>query len=227
MKVRIQTDSSNFRYDLLRPIKNLRYLKLSKAMIYNTAYLINDDNNNFYYNSTSLTLNNGNYTASELATHLQEEIAAIFAGSTVVFNANSYKYTITLTTSSTIRFDLNKSLSRILGFNPVSSSGTTFTSNNVVNLALNPFYIIKIKEVATKSQDKDLFYCDDIIYNTVSSGSILYHERDIFDNVDVYEYKCEEKRELSQLSIEILDGYNQHINFNGSNNILEFDIESY
>ena len=227
MKVRIQTDLSDFKYTLLRPIKSLKYLKLSKAMIYNTGYLINDNNNKFYYNSTFLTLDNGNYSASELASHLQAKISGVIASSTVSYNSNSYKYTIALPSSSTLRFDLNKSLSRILGFNSTSLSGTSFTSQNIINLALNPFYIIKIKEVATKSQDKDLFYCDDIIYNKASSGDILYYERDVFDNVDIYEYKCEENKQLSQLTIEILDGYNNHINFNGCNNILEFDIVNY
>jgi len=98
--------STDFIYDLSEPINISNRVFLKYASIPLTSYLINNYNRTFKINSTTITLDKGNYTQDSFKDHLQNKLNSSFPGIyTVIFNANTYKFTISQASNFTL--DMN------------------------------------------------------------------------------------------------------------------------
>lgn len=114
---------------------------------------------------TTLVINPGNYTGSELANILQTELQVLDPNFAVSFDDQLLQYNITNTNNFTLQFSLTGSLATVLGFNPNSSYGPTNNLTSINNAVL--------------LQDYDLFICSDIV-NGSDNGIIPWKENNTF-----------------------------------------------
>lgn len=213
-KIRITETNNPVEYHLRSPIQ-ITNITLRHAIIPNVSYLINNNNHTFYYNSTSVDLDNGNYNIQELITMLKAKLSAIITD--ITFNSNNYKLTFTFNASVNVKWDTHKQLSRILGFDTTAINSASQTSNNAIDLS-NQYYQIKIEELANMDENPNYSY--DIIPNSVAYGNILYYNRDKLEYDEMkYNYKY-----VNKLTISIRDQQNNLCDFNNHSYLLEFDV---
>lgn len=108
-----------FKSPVVPPPTHYMSLRLVNMYVPISFTLINDTNNELKFNGTSYYVENGNYTATELATSLMDLVATDDATFSVVFSSNTNKYTF----SSAINdFTLDGTILSILGFSETSTS---------------------------------------------------------------------------------------------------------
>jgi hypothetical protein len=97
------------------------------------AFYIYSGNSKIYINDGSnatITLTTGTYTQSSLASHIQTKLNASSSGWTVAVNSTTYKFTISRSSTGTLRFSETSSAAwDLLGYTLTSdTSGTSWTS---------------------------------------------------------------------------------------------------
>lgn len=222
--ITFRLESNPYKY-VVKDIVNCKRITLKRATIFNSNYLINDNNNKLYYSSdvvplTQWTLTNGNYNITQLCSHLQTLIAATYVGTTVVYNSITQKITITgLPSNVNLYFNLNTQLSKILGFNntQITTNGSAVTSNNSVYLS-NAYYTLRYDGIFNR--DEHINDANDIIFNDVQQGAMLNYNRDIFEQDEI---KNQDKL-LSNIEVTIRDEYNNIVDFNNVFPVLQFYI---
>lgn len=163
-----------FSLELENPFTNVYAVRVVSASIPNTQYLINNTNNRIHFREfnsqetsgtyTTASLTNGNYSITDLLTHIQTQMNAVSTSTiTLSVNNTTRKITITSDGSGVERFDLvftlgneimadgstspvyiDKTVGPILGFYPSNRTGAlTYTSNGLYNLY--PFYYCLLK----------------------------------------------------------------------------------
>lgn len=166
---------------------NVRGFKLSSVAVPNSVYTVNSTNNSFTVTESgvprTVTLPQGNYSSSQLATQLQTSLGGAYA---VTFN--SIKYTLSITNSGSFKFTfpLGNGSYRILGFPSTfnQAEGTSLTSPSAINLG-GANYLLLVSN-GLKSQDNILVGNQGInilgkINNSVNSGNIIFQEYDTMD----------------------------------------------
>lgn len=217
-KVRIYNTSNPYIHNLSPPLYNVKNVTIRKALIYNTGYLINNNNNKFYYNSTYVTLNNGNYTSSELITELNNKLSSIITS--ITYDNKTYKFTFNFNTNVNLLFTKMEQLSLILGFNNIDRNNiNTLTSDFTARLNSTPFYLLYIDKLSNNDENPYTSY--DVIYNNLSYGNLLIYE--IRDKLDFDEINYSNLN-LQSLKIEIKDYLKNTVDFNNMPYLLEFDI---
>jgi len=216
-KLILRLDQNDVQYNL-QSIQQIKFIALQKVVLYNSYYLINAANNKFNYNNTIYEIPYGNYSGQQLATQL-----STVTNLTATYNSNNYKFSITFNSSITWNFSLNnKSLNHILGFNNVDKINSSVVSDNIANLSLTPYYLLYIPEL----QNNDIQTINnayEVIYNNVSSGDLLYFEKDIRD-IESYEYDHYNNFGLYTLNISIKDQWGNVPSFNNQPIVLEFVV---
>lgn len=117
------------------PIQNIAMFKILEAEIPFSYYVVNNTNNTFLLDATTITIPVGNYTATTLAAAVQ---TALGVGYTVTYSSQTQKFTIVGAAPFTMTFggvdDVGLTNPRLLlGMNAGvnSSSGTTLVAPNV------------------------------------------------------------------------------------------------
>lgn len=94
-------NTNDYVIDLTNPVYNVSKISLISARIPNSQLLIHERNNTFTINSTTVSLENKNYTASELATEINTRSADVTSS---VYDAKTNTIELTFSGSSTVKF---------------------------------------------------------------------------------------------------------------------------
>ena len=222
-------NNSNFSYSCKNNYLNPKSLKLLGAVIGNTQYIINSNNNqfNFTYLGTSYTatITNSNYNPTSLGTQLQTQLNALaIAGNTftVTVDQNLNKFTIVSTALNIYKFSLNTQLATLLGFNNTDSSAvTTITSPNMYNVSTTRYYKLVVKELYSSYDTNITGLFNFLILNNSNSGSFTY----LTDGNNVNNVlNIESKINLQTMTIQLFDEWNNFVQLNNIEFILIFKI---
>lgn len=195
--------------------ENINQINLRRVAIFNTSYMVNDYNRTCMAtvggNTEMIQLTPGDYTPQSLADEL--EAAIVNAGLPPVDVSDDetrHKFVF----SDPITFDaLNYPLfARLIGVNSSEVNGLT---PKVYQLKGPTYYQIIIREI-TGYGDLQRF----IIINNQANKQMLS-----FDSSPISQLNTQIKR-LNKFSIEIRDPDNNIIDFNGSDVVLELEIEA-
>ena len=179
------SDVENNVINLTQKIKGL--CKLNAFVFTNNIYNVTTNNNILPYYETSLNnieLTTQYANGDDLATDIQTKIDAISAGSaTVTYNSNTCKFTITNTTSFSLKFGDNTTNTcyELIGFNQSNTdASTTITSPNMSQLV--PFKYITInvaQDTALHIQNQKFQHDTFVIMGTSDFGDkIIYNSKD-------------------------------------------------
>ena len=147
----------------------------------NSFYNVNENNNKVYINENgtpyTVSLNYGNYSASDLTSELETQLNN-FVGSNIYnvsYSTTTGKFTITGGTYNFWfefgTFSLN-SANKLIGFNATNTPASlTQTSDNVIQLASLPIVYASIKEdVYNSISGKNHFFASFMIYDSSTFG---------------------------------------------------------
>ena len=200
---------------------------VQNASIPVSYYTIDHRNMNLEYsfdgiNKTIVTFNHGNYNANTF----KDEFERVTPFK-VIFNKSTGIYNFTHPTSNFYFHKENSTCFRILGFNKNTSYESTFNILYAPHLAdLSGIRIIKIRSntMVTNNADSNVgSYSGDICSIPITVGSY-----GIINYVNTNNFSSTLKnKHLSLFDIQILDEYDELINFNNINwsITLQFDIE--
>ena len=221
---------------------NVIGFRLLKATIPSPPYNVTNNNNKiiFNFNGTdhTITLTNGFYTGSQLATELQTQLNSPGAVSsvTVTFDSKTFKYTISHSSTNLYfkweeNYTTNNSHSyKIFGFRKIDGSASTeVTSDFASDLYIHfvDLVIPEIPHIACKknSSGKNLVERIPIYMTNVGSGSpqsILFfnsHPTELMSQIYFYPIS------LNKLTIELYDdSTNQLFQAENLDNSFEFEI---
>jgi len=227
---RIYPNNNNFVYNTNKQYINPTKIELISAIIPNSQYVINSFNNlfNLTYSSTLYTalIPQSNYTASSLAVALQTALNGLSVPSTtftVTVNLNTMTYTITSTNAVVYNFSSNPTLSQILGFSSTNSSSvSTITSTNAFQVATTRYWKLYIKEFDNNYDTNISGLFNFIILNNVNNGDYLYMIKDINSVNNSHDIHI--KNNITTLSIELRDEWNNLVDLNGCDYLLILKI---
>lgn len=217
----IYTSFSNFRYTLKQPVICNSCI-IHNWSIYNTSYNVNTNNNKYYiiYNNTTynITIPEGNYSTTSLATALQVELNATNNNVvyTVTYDSKTFKYTITASQSTT--FNL---VGALFGFNSILT-GTSITAQAIAFCSVTPYYLLVFKNLPIDNYLSDLQY-HVFIDNNVPTGSLNSNTRvSVCDATVVIRFS---ETTLTHLDIVLYD-YNGNIVSLNSDFSLEIELHN-
>lgn len=218
--------NSNYKINVIYPIKNIQFMYLEHAIIPYSWYTIMtgindtltiDDGTEYAVTITS----NRNYSASELATELQTQIRSAYTPDnlhTVTFDGDTNKYTIAhSSTAFSINFGDDSSMAKTLGF--VSSDTSSATSHTSINLA-TLIYSQSIYVTSNKIADPNYTtpnHKGNVLFVLPISGSFGDHI--VYENQGShYRIECDNQT-ISNFDIQIVfDDLATEIPFNGLDN---------
>ncbi len=206
--------------ELPSSISDVTSITLTDYAIFNSSYNINDSNRFIFIEDRLIDIPEGNYTATELARALKDEIELRFeegpTDTIIVYNSNLNKFGFN-TTSRLWYFDRYPGFARLLGFSPEVTTIDITVSSNVVNL-VSPYYYLIIKEIQTN--DVNPYNCYTTIMNNVPRGSLLTRDasRSIIQPVRMT------NTNLKTLTIELRDDKYNLVDMNGVPYLLEFTL---
>tara|TARA_B110000285_G_C15018253_1_gene560172 strand:- start:67 stop:1062 length:996 start_codon:yes stop_codon:yes gene_type:complete len=222
-------DNTKNGYDYYR---NVIGFKLIKAIIYNTLYTIDNNNNTLIIDidGTNITVSFdvGSYTVDELGTHIQNTLNSSASGTwTLSYNPRIHKYSIK---NDTNKYKLlwvtsNSQVYRLLGARAIDDtsfkqSSVSYEFDNIPHH--NNMYLDLVIDEIPMSACKDNpfgFNVIDRIPLNGDAGNLVYYEPRT-DNYNLYFNPIA----LSKLTIKLYDGLgNIHHNEN-INNSFEFEL---
>ncbi len=222
----LYSEPSKYVINLDTPINDVVGLQLSDYNVPFSRTLINNTNNILKYsvdnlaNTKSVSLTNGNYTGTELATELKTKLGTDI--NTVTFDSKTLKLTFTATNNNFVLiFDSSVSdknnLYSILGFsiNNYTASSNAIISPYIVNLDVDNYIIMNLENAITNiSNNSTTNKSFAIIKNTILSDELIKKEFNPPIN------------NFSKFIIEFNDYYGNLYQFNGKEHRLEFVIET-
>ena len=222
--------NNSFKYNTNKTYSNPTKISLLSAIICNSQYVINSNNNlfNLTYSSTlyTATIPQSNYTPSSLSTALQTALNGLSVPSTtftVSVNLNTMQFTITSTNAVVYNFSLNTQLSQILGFQVTNSTSTTsITSTNTYTINTTRYYKLFIREFNNNYDTNISNSFNFLILNNVNSGEYLYLT-DINNVNNTHEINIRNIN-INTLTIELRDEWDNLVLLNGNDFVLIFKI---
>ena len=206
--------------------KNVIGFRLVNAIVPYTVYTVNDNNKNVIIDSTSFDLVPGSYTFTQLGNHLQTQInASALSGYTVVSDTTTFKYTISHSSSFTIKWSEVSGYSyRLFGFEKEDTSGSTNTYTSTYSIDHSIHYadlvIDEIPSIACKMSSKGKQIIARIPFNNSSGGLVYYRSPEGELQTSNYFYPMK----LSSLSIKLFDDNGNEYDSNNGDNYFEFEI---
>ena len=213
-----QQNGSEYIHRLNERYEDITSVVLESAIIPNTQYLINNYSDRFKFNSTTCTIQHGNYSPEELAVALQALICTVDPDAKVVFSKVFHKFTFHSTSSEfEIEFDqdLCPNLGNILGFSGrrYTSTSRTLVSSDMVDFSGLQMVKIKIKEIGV------------IAHIPVRGSLIQYLSEPERQSRAIINPEAPLKT-LTELTIQMLDSDDQPIDWEGGKHTLVFAIKS-
>jgi hypothetical protein len=199
-----------------------RAVTLSKAIICNSSYVVNANNNTFgvIYSATTylITIPVGNYNAAQLATAVQTALTGAIGAVTWTVTANSTtnKFMIGGSASFAVNFANSKYCARLLGFNPViSSAATSQVAPNCYTIANTPYYQLRLHEIPVLG---DSGYMATVM-NNASIGGFSYS-----GHVDITTIHNLPPITLQQIRLSVHDSDGNLIDLNGGSVMVELQF---
>lgn len=210
---------------------NVIGFKLIKAIIPNSAYNVNTNNNHIIIQMTDETTNDiniyltpGKYTFTELKTHLLDILnnSPYSLNFNIDSNESILKYTITNNTSFRIKWnDSNGYSYRLFGFLNINSEFTnSLHSNNVVQQSTHfvDLVIPEIPYITCKKNNYNKNIIERIPLDN-SLGSIIHYSNDI--NLDNYFFPIN----IDKINIQLYEDTTEFLyECQNSDNSFEFEI---
>lgn len=225
----LYSNSNEFVYTCQRSYISPKKISLKAAIIPNSQYIINNNNNilSITYSSTtySITIPIGSYNSNSLQSALQTSLNNASIPSTtftVTNNTLTSTYTITSTNSVTYNFSNNASLSKILGFTG-NQTGTSITSNNCYQVNSTKYYKINISNIQSNYDTNMNITFNFILFNNVNSNEYLYVYNDLTNLDNINQVDITTQVNISNLHIKVYDENNNLIQLN-SDYVLIFEI---
>jgi hypothetical protein len=185
-----------------------------------SMYIINSNNNFLKIGTTSITITNGNYTASTFISYMNN----LSNNYTWSFNSTTNKFTIS-TVSTNFSISSTSTCLDVIGFaGGETSSSYSLTSTYVCNFA-GTLYLTVETQLTTHNIDSYNKVFSNVLatipINEASGGITLYENKNNFKT-----YLSEKL--INYLEIKIYDSTKNLINFNGKNwfILLQFDFIS-
>lgn len=177
---RLSSSTSNEDFKVALPIsieKIHRIIPIS-VEIPLTFYNVNSSTNvitvtNATPTTFTVTLTQGNYTGSSLATEIQTQLnAQAFAGFTVTYSSTTSKFTIANATSFNLIYATTTASEKI-GLTADSGLVTSWTGTNIANLLGYRYLYIQCQELSIKEEDiTESFTGKNIFMKVPISGSL-------------------------------------------------------
>jgi|WetSurMetagenome_2_1015567.scaffolds.fasta_scaffold00451_20 hypothetical protein len=184
------------KFQLRTPIQNVVGIKVVSATIPFSWYTVHTGNNTFtivmknttsgVYTATTITLTQGSYTASEMATELQSKINTALGGSlmAVTFSAITGKFTFTYTFSAPNHFwglwfsKYTTSPARMIGMLGTTVKNDTYAAGHETDATyINLAAIVSTTDVLTSPYVADLMDYQYIMLNGTLGGRLNQYVR--------------------------------------------------
>lgn len=167
-----------FKSPVIPPINHNMTLRLVNMYVPISFTLINDDNNQFDLNSETYVIENGNYTATELASAITARVQGEDSTFSVSFSSTTNKYTFT--SEYPDEFLVGGTILSVLGFSEQTySSGLTLISTYPVDLTGENTLYLDIKNLTTFNIASSTGSRTSIVASVLVSvpyGSVLYYQ---------------------------------------------------
>jgi hypothetical protein len=170
---KISGSDTSFIVEFQRSLENkpFEYCCIEKASIPLTFYNVSDElgTSTFTINDGSddvaITLTEGQYSATELATHMQAVLNVLSSGFTVEFDSITGFITVERTSDFSLLLASKENLARLLGFLQQDYTGAdTYTSSYIVNMRLVKIFFLFINEIQT-----DISHCYSAIGSDITA----------------------------------------------------------
>lgn len=227
---RVSGVAHSFKAYIKPSLDAFKKVELYNVTLPNTIYNITSTNNIIYFSegSTPLTaiITSGAYNSSTIVAAIGSAMTSASVNSytyTTTFNSTTFLLTITSTGSFSLTFSTNtlNSAGYILGFTTNTSSGTSQTGNQVIQLNQPLFYYITINQFpicvkSTNQNDMATF----VFSSTVNAGDV--------ENYNILQRYCEistyDSQNLSEIDVKLSLANNQIANLNGGDWIMILKI---
>ena len=222
------SSTSDFYVTLDRPIEKGNHLTLVNAIIPNTYYVFNSNNNVITFNegagSVTATITAGSYGTGALATEIQTQMngAGLSTDYTVTFDDTTLKYTITKASSTfELEFTVASSPYYELGFT-ASDTGlaTSQTSANVVSLNGPRYFYLNVDG---DFQSK-VYTSNYRVFDFIFPNQGVFGDTNDYSEVNFKQKRCV-NRQINHMHIQLCDRSGTNINLNGSDMQLVFEFE--
>jgi hypothetical protein len=232
----VYPNSTNFRYRLDVPIKNVIEITLTSVRIPNTSYLISSTkgNNKLVVNNIELTITEGNYDINALISAIETLIINnvnndiklelnIITGKIRFYSISNTNFTVSF--YKTTEYG---SLATILGFTQLDISGNIFLlnddeyiGNNVINIFDDLYYLLKINDIGSVYNNNYKYFAK--ILSRQTKNFIDYEGNHEFVSK---KFIFEQPIDLEIFNIQLFDYLNNNINLNGLDIDLTLEIKS-
>lgn len=184
--------STNFKVILPHSYSSVNKVTLRSVKIPNVFYNISAALGNNTVNwqrgasSYSITLPDGNYSTTTLATQLATMMNAVDSNSyQVFFSTVSYTTTITGTAAFILRFSLPGAagIAKILGFRTIDTgSATAQTGTKAWNLALPYTFYINITQLSFTAESTSKYQYTFLLPSNANGGDLISFDEGIYKN---------------------------------------------
>lgn len=213
-------EPNNYEIQLQDDIEDIICVKLIYANIPFNSYLINKNYNVITFNNNKITLDIGDYSYTDMASHLSSKL-----GITVTHNVSKNTFSFSSASSFNIYFD--NELSNILGFKKekiYSSEGSgpyTLNSEFKIDFDYNNYYILYINQF-------DLLKNQNQILN--GSFAIIpkkYTDLNISDEAKYIKTFNPPIAKIYKLSIKFYDKYGNLVDFQNKDHLIELNFKKF
>lgn len=210
-------------------IDNIHWIQIQDIFILQSHYQIDSSNQLFTFaeGGPNITFNikNGNFSKSEIEAELKAKLDANGTGPyTVSIDTNNNKMTISRAGNFELKWSLNESLAKTLGFNATNLSGAnTYTGQNVINLNRR-FGVYNIESLQLSKHHKSVYSSNYrgglLVRATNANASPQTHFKYTHDDHSNYLMKFDPSERLKYIDIIIRDIDNKPIEFNGADEVI-------
>jgi hypothetical protein len=224
--------TSNFTYSLNENTKRVTGYIIESITIPFTFYEINSSNNVITFNNgaTTITIPPGHYTASSFTTTLKGLMDIAFGDSTTTVSYSDSTYKLTIARGTPFIVDSYISVpastgSGIIGFNVSSTNSTTNTGDSTINIS-GPTHVNIASAYLTNYLSNKMRFVDNTYSNVLLSIPILIqpgNDITLVNNMPV-SIVLSGKFDIMKndiIDISIRDPYNNVLDFNGRNIVID------
>lgn len=173
--ISVYANSSQFRLNYNETYRNVCHMCVRYWYIMDSSYVVNAYNRTFSVNdgvvTYTISLAQGNYSTTTLATEVQSKLNA--SGSivtwTVTYNSTTGKFTISATGPVTYAWATYPLCGKLLGF-ASTVTNTTIVSDSVPNISTTRYYMLFLKNLPSIVRSKRPYHI--LIPNNVPQGSL-------------------------------------------------------
>ena len=209
-------DAQKFTYILPSHLNNIIHMRLTSLEIPNVAYVFTTEKNNTTFKITvgfvteTIVLEDGNYSSDTLINFITEKFDEINTARgwnlSATINVRNGKIIFSNNTTFTLDFTRTgnsdyPNLNYFLGFTNETNSGTTITSDSVINLIGINYFFIKINDISNIIDEK----VGDAFAKVIANVDKFNVQFEDFESFVTKDKQFRSPQNFSKLDIEIVD----------------------